>query len=244
MTTVSVLASPPDESSAVERLAGGPLDRAAATRLYEAMFADVCRAIERSGADLVVAISTEEDASRANGEFEDLLAENLTTPEAVEAVIRDGCDRTEAITGEVLRLHEAGVTSAAIVEPTAPFLARTNVDGAAMKLRSSEVVLGPGPGGRVYFAGFGEPIDLRDHLGPPAIEGLAGLANADRAVDFIPMQPIVEDAKDLPSAVAYLRARVAAGRRVPERTASVVADLGLAVHERDGSLVLAAEDGA
>jgi glycosyltransferase A (GT-A) superfamily protein (DUF2064 family) len=235
MTTVSVLAAPPAESTLVDRLSETVLDRAAATSLQEAMFADVCRAIERSGADLVVSMET-----AGGGDTDEQLParvrESLANPDAVEVRGREQTDRGEALTREVLRLHEEEVTSAAVVEPSAPFLARTIIDSAAMKLRSSEVVLGPAPDGRVYFAGFAEPVDASGRFQPPAIERLARLADDDRSVDFLPMLPVLERAPDLATAVAHVRARASAGRRVPEATAVTVADRGLTVREEDGEL--------
>src|SRR6056297_3465882 len=54
MTTVAVLADPPVEGFVLPELAGGPLDETEATALYTAMLSDVCRAVEASGAELLV----------------------------------------------------------------------------------------------------------------------------------------------------------------------------------------------
>lgn len=252
MTTASVLVSPPTESDVVDRLVAGPLDRDGAERLYVAMFADVCVAVEGSGADLVVAVEADGedgeddagDADEATAAVRAHLEDVLANPDEVEVEAREPRSGPEQFADEVLRLHEAGVTTAAIVEPTVPFLARRNVDSAAMKLRSSEVVLGPAPDGRVYFAAFSEPMDLRDALEPAPLEGLAGLAADDRSVDFVPMLPLLETAADLPTVLSYLRARVAAGRDVPKHTAEAVDEIGLTLDDEDGDLAIVAEDGA
>lgn len=242
MTTVSVLAAPPSQSATIDRLASDTLEREEAGRLYGAMLGDVCRAIERSGADLVIAVDPGEgDAEEADADVRERVEEALVEPEAVEYARQEGEDRPERLASEVLRLHETGATSAAVVEPSAAFLARTTVDSASMKLRSSEVVLGPTTEGRVFFAGFGEPMDLREALESPALESLADLASEDRSVDFLHVLPVIEGPDDLTTAIPLLRARVAAGRLVPERTAEVVAELGLAVAEREGDLTVVRE---
>ncbi len=64
-------------------------------------------------------------------------------------------------------LDREDVATVAAVEPTAALLNRQLIDSAAMKLRSSGVVLGPAAGGRVYYAGFGEPIDFEDSYATP-----------------------------------------------------------------------------
>jgi hypothetical protein len=240
MTTVSVIVEEPDRSSLVDRLAGSVLDRRDAVQLYEAMTADVCRAIERSGADGVLAVLGDEE-NVPNG-LATRMADVLEEPDAVEVVSREATDHSEALAGEVLRLHEEGVTSAAVVEPSTPFLARKDVDSASMKLRSSEVVLGPAPGGRVHFAGFAEPIDLGDRFSPPAIERLAELTEEGYGVDFLAMLPLLESERDLPTVIAHLRARVAAGRFVPQETAVTVADLELAVRDDGGELRVVREE--
>lgn len=244
MTTASVLVSPTAESDVVDRLAAGPLDRDGAERLYEAMIADVCLAIEGSGADLVVAVEADadEEADEATASVRSRLDGVLADPDAVDVESRELRSAPEQFASEVLRLHEDGVTTAAVVEPTAPFLARRNVDSAAMKLRSSEVVLGPAPDGRVYFAAFSEPMDLRDALDPTPLEGLAHLASDDRGVDFLPMLPLLEADGDLPTALSHLRARVAAGRDVPKHTAETVGDLDLALRNEDGDLTVVTEE--
>jgi glycosyltransferase A (GT-A) superfamily protein (DUF2064 family) len=118
------------------------------------------------------------------------------------------------------------------VTPGAAFLTRELVGSAAMKLRSSEVVLGPAADGRVYYAGFREPIDFTDAYEPPAVETLTDrAAEADLDVDFLPMTPLVETGSDLVTAVAHVRARLRAGRNVPPRTASFVDEHGLGVAE-------------
>lgn len=239
MTTVSVLASPSGSADLVDRLGGEVLGPEEAGRLYEAMLADACRAVERSGADLVVRV----DGQDPEGVIEDLKP-TLEAPDEMEVVAHEAAARSEALASEVLRLQETGVRTAAVMEPSGAFIARRTVDSASMKLRSSELVVGPAPGGRVYFAGVAEPLDLRDRFERPAMESLAGVADEDRGVDFLPMLPVLDRAADLPTVVATLRARGSAGRSVPERTAGVVTDLGLAVSAADGELAVVREGAA
>jgi glycosyltransferase A (GT-A) superfamily protein (DUF2064 family) len=125
-------------------------------------------------------------------------------------------------------LEREGVQTAAAVTPAAAFLARQHVDSAAMKLRRSDVVLGPTTGGGVYYAGFAQPIDFTDAYAPPAIESLVErAAAADLDTDLLPMLPTLERPGDIETVLPLIRARKAAGLRVPARTASVLADLNL-----------------
>jgi len=239
MTTIAVLADPPRAGLVATDLAAtSPLTEAEAAEWYAAVLKDVLVAIDRSGGDLLV-----------NYRPDDLLPDESVTGTASEAAVRavaasalDDLDgvRFEPQVGSTVAaragntvthlLREEGVVSAAVVEPTIPFLTRPLIDSAAMKLRRSEVVLGASTRGRVYYAGFTEPIDFSDAFAHPALETLTERGrDAESEVDFLPMQPVVETGEDLLDALPLLNARVAAERPVPVHTATVAADLGLQV---------------
>jgi len=132
-------------------------------------------------------------------------------------------------------LREEGADSVAVVTPTAPLLSRTTVDAAAMKLRTTDVVLGPGTNGRTYYAGFTEPIDFDGAFAPPSLPTLAERGrDAGRSVEFIETAPVLEAGEDLFDVVPALRARFAAERVVPEYTAAFVHEHGLDVVVEDG----------
>lgn len=251
MTVVAVLADPPREGHVLRTLVEtSPLSPADAARLYEALFRDTVAAVDRSAGDLLVNYAPEGDLP------EDVRGE--TPPEAqLRAIAFDEIDdresrdavRFEPQVGSTLAaragntathlLREEGASSVAIVRPTAPFLVRTVLDSASMKLRRSSVVLGPAPGGRVYYAGFGEPIDFTDAWAPPALSTLADRAtDADCDVDFVEMQPTIETGQDLAAALVQLRARVAAERIVPVNTATVLSELDVDVAVEDGEPTL------
>jgi hypothetical protein len=244
MTTIAVLADPPREGLVATDLAATtPLSEAEAAEWYTAVLKDILVAIDRSGGDLLV-----------NYRPDDLLPDDHVTDTASEAAVRavaasalDDLDdvRFEPQVGSTVAaragntvthlLREEGVVSAAVVEPTNPFLTRTLIDNAAMKLRRSEVVLGASTRGRVYYAGFTEPIDFADAFADPALETLTARGrDAEFDVDFLPVQPVVETGADLLDALPLLNARVDAERPVPVHTATVAADLGLQV-ARDGA---------
>jgi glycosyltransferase A (GT-A) superfamily protein (DUF2064 family) len=248
MATVAVLAEPPLEGHVLPDLCrAGPLSESEAARLYSAMLGDVCRAVQHGGADLLV---NYRDPDQVPGDVDS----ERSLRELLDGVLKSpGEARYEVQVGETFAgragntvthlLERESVDTAAVVEPTAPFLAREQIGSAAMKLRSSEVVLGPTTDGRVYYAGFAEPIDFTDAYASPAIETLTGRArDADLDVDFLPMLPVVETTDDLLTALAQLSARERAGRIVPDRTAGVVDDLGLAVTEDDGALQVTRSD--
>jgi hypothetical protein len=249
MTTIAVLADPPREGLVAADLAAtSPLTEADAAEWYAAVLKDVCVAVDRSGGDLLV-----------NYRPDDLLPDDHVTGTASEAAVRavvasalDDLDdvRFEPQVGSTVAaragntvthlLREEGVTSAAVVEPTIPFLTRPLVDNAAMKLRRSEVVLGVSTRGRVYYAGFTEPIDFTDAFAAPPLETLTAKGrNEGHEVDFLPIQPVVETGDDLCDALPVLNARVDAERAVPVHTATVADDLGLRVaYEEAGPRVV------
>lgn len=248
MTTLAVLADPPREGLVLPRLAGtSPLSPAEATDLYAAMLKDTFRAVARSGGELLV-----------NYRPDELLPEEFRTDERPEAEVRalaaDALDdlddvRFEKQVGSTFDaragntathlLDGEDVASVAVIEGDTPFLARKDIDSAAMKLRSSEVVLGPAEGGRVYFLGLTDALDFDGAYTPPELETLAHRgADAGHAIDFLPTLTKVETGRDLVSLVTTTNARKTAGRIVPEFTATFLDDLGLHVDVRDGERTL------
>lgn len=241
MTTVAVLADPPREGVVLRELVDDDvLTESQAVSLYRAMVGDVCAAVHDSGGDLLV-----------NYRPADQLPKGVDdTESALRSVVEDALDETGDIRYEVQvgstfaarvgntvthLLEREGVRTAAVVTPMAAFLARRHVDSAAMKLRRSEVVLGPTTDGRVYYAGFAEPVDFTDAFEPPTVETLVDRAGeAGLATDLLPMLPTVETVTDLRTVLPLLRARTAAGLWVPSRTAAVLSDLELDVDVIDG----------
>jgi len=239
MTTIAVLADPPREGLVATDLAAtSPLSEAETAEWYAAVLKDILVAVDRSGGDLLV-----------NYRPDDLLPDEAVTETTSEAAVRAvaasalddlGDVRFEPQVGSTVSaragntvthlLREEDVVSAAVVDPTGPFLTRAIVDNAAMKLRRSEVVLGTSTRGRVYYAGFTDPVDFTDALAEPALETLTARGrDAGGEVDFLPVQPVVETGDDLLDALPLLNARIDAERAVPVHTATVAADLGLRV---------------
>jgi hypothetical protein len=248
MTVVALLANPPREGLVGTAIAeSSPLSTAEAADLYEAQFRDAVLAVDRSGGDLLVNYP----------EPDDLPAEHRTdtSPEAeLRALVADTLGGTDAVRFErqvgssfgaragntvTHLLREEGADSVAVVTPTAPLLSRTIVDAAAMKLRTTEVVLGPSTDGRAYYAGFTEPIDFDGAFEAPALPTLAERGrDADRSVDFVQPSPSLETGADLLDVVPTLRARFAAERVVPDYTAAFVHEKGLDVASGDDGLRL------
>ncbi|QHS16456.1 hypothetical protein [Halopenitus persicus] len=253
MTVIAVLADPPREGLGYPSLpATSPLSAAEATELYEAVLRDLVRAVDRSGGDLLVNHPTEEQLPAD--------ARTGTDPEAelravVADVLGDASDaRFEPQVGSTFSaragntathlLREEGAGSVAIVTPATPFLSRSIIDAAAMKLRTATAVLGPSTAGRCHYAGFTEPIDFAGAFEPPSVQTLAERTrDAGGEVEFVRSLPTIETGRDLLDVVPLLRARFAAERIVPEHTAAFVHEHGLAVHEddADGELTLIRE---
>lgn len=247
MTTIAVLCDPPRPGLVLPNLVEtSPLTEREAADLYVAMLGDVVRAVTGSGGDLLVNYRPDESLPETHQTGAD--AEEAVR-EAVTAALDDPGDaRFERQVGQTFAgragntvthlLEQEGVSTAAIVEPTAAFLTRGEVDNAAMKLRRSEVVLGPAIGGRVYYAAFADTVDFADAYAPPAIETLTDRAvDAGLGVDFLPSLPVVRTGPDLASALALLGARRRADLPVPPSTAARLDDLGLDVVD-DGGLTL------
>jgi hypothetical protein len=243
MTTIAVVADPPREGLVAGDLAATtPLTEAECAELYAAMLRDVLVAVDRSGGDLLV-----------NYRPDDLLPDEHVADTPSEAAVRavaaaalDDLDdvRFEPQVGSSAAaragntvthlLREEGVTSAAVVETTAPFLTRPLIDNAAMKLRRAETVLGASTRGRFYYAGFTEPVDFADAFEPPELETLTERGRAaGHDVDFLPIQPVVETAADLFDVLPLLNARIEAERIVPANTAAVLDGVGLRI-DRSG----------
>lgn len=230
MTTVAVLADPPVGEVVLPSL-GEPLEEEVRVALYRAMLADVCEAIQRGGADLLVNYPSADRSSASDPEaaLRGALDDELDDPARYEVQV--GETYAGRVGNTLTHLLESeDEETVAVVEPTAVLLRREHIGSAAMKLRSSEVVLGPTPDAGVYFAGFGEPVDFADAFATPAVETLTDRAvDGGLSVDFLPMVPTVSDLASLRTVVAVVRARLAAGRNVPPRTAARVEERGLAV---------------
>jgi glycosyltransferase A (GT-A) superfamily protein (DUF2064 family) len=248
MTVIAVLADPPRPGLVLPRLAEtSPLSPAAAADCYEALLRDTVSAVDASGGDLLVNYRPDEDLpaafvpddADAEAELRTLVADELGGAADVRFERQVGSTESARAGNTVTHLlREEEVQTAAVVRGTAPFLGRTVVDNAAMKLRRSAVVLGPSTRGRTYYAGFAEPVDFTDALGAGELPTLAERA-ADAGVDadFLPMGPVVEDETDLRSVLPMLEARRQAGRIVPSNLAAFVTETGLGV-DADGTVVV------
>lgn len=237
MTTVAVLADPPVEGVVCQQLLDStPLSAAEGVALYEAMLTDVCRAVEASGAQLLVNYRPREHLD---------LDESVSPKTQVEAVVSEAVDAPDGVRYEVQvgssfaaragntvthLLEQEDEGSVHVCEPTVPLVSRQSIDSASMKLRRSSVVVSPAAGGRVGYAGFADPIDFEGAYDTPAVESLVDSAiDAGVDADFLPGIQPVRTATDLATVVAEVRARERAGRIHPTATADVIDRLGLQV---------------
>lgn len=244
MTLVVVLAAPPRAGLVVPRLADtSPLSADEAADCYAAMLADAVAAADASGGDVLV-----------NYRDDDAIPDEFVDPDepavdAVRAVVDRAVDDPDSIRLETQvgstydgrvgntvthLLREEGENSVLVLDGTAPMIGRKDIDSAAMKLRRSDVVVGPATDGRVWTAAFCEPIDFDGAYATPAVETLVDrAADADLDVDFLPNYRAVETGDDLADVVSLVRARARAGRIVPEHTTEFVREHGLHVVDGD-----------
>lgn len=238
MTTVAVFVRPPESGTVLSNCVdAGAVTTAEATDLYRALTRDVCAAVEASGGDLLVNYRPVNETDPTSGEEDpDALAavtsavdEALADPDGARYEVQVGSSFSARAGNTVTHLLEReAVKSAAVLRPTAGLIERRHLDSAAMKLRQSEVVLGPATDGLVSFAAFTQPIDFEDAFVPPEVETLAARANdAGHDVGLIEMLPVADSVGGLATLVSQIRARQRAGLWVPQYTSSVIEDLGL-----------------
>ena len=251
MTVIAVMALPPREGLVLPALSEtSPLSSAAAAELYEASLVDTIRAIDRSGAELLINYPESDQLPDAHQTDTEPVAELRAV--VADALEDSGDVRFEPQVGSTFSaragntvthlLREEDAASVAVIRGTAPLLSRTMIDEAAMKLRTNDVVLGPTTEGRVYYAGFTEPIDFAEGFEGVELQRLADrAADADLSTAFLRSSPVIETGADLRTLLPELRARIAAERIVPERTAAFVHDHGLAVVDTDDGLELVAD---
>ncbi|GAB3664078.1 hypothetical protein [Halopiger thermotolerans] len=222
-----------------------PLTAADAATLYEAAVADVLHAVASSGGDLLVNYRDAEtlpDEFTGAGftdpetEIRELAAAALENTDDVRFERQVGSTHAARVGNSVTHLlerEEAG--SVGVLEPTAPLVSRSEIDGAAMSLRRYDAVLGPSTGGRAYFAGFTEPIDFSDAYATPALSTLADRGeDAGLKLGFAPTVPDVRSESGLCTTIAGLEARRAAERPGAPATAAVADEYGLEVGEGSG----------
>jgi len=253
MTDVAVLVDPPRAGLVAQGLADAtPLSEDQAVDLYEASVEDTLLAVAASGGELLVNYRPEETIPEAHRRDEGTAEETIRAmvDEALDATDHDADDvRFEPQVGSTFSaragntvthlLEEEDATSAAVTRGLVPLLERTHVDNAAMKLRRSEVVLGPTPGGSVGYAGFADTVDFEDAFAEPALETLTDRGvDAGHDVDYVPLLPRVDTSDGLATLVSTIRARARAERSVPPFTAGLVDDYGLHVASRDGQTEL------
>ena len=243
MTVHALVVEPPRPGRALPGFVeGGPLDEDGAATLAAAAIRDAAVAATESGGDLLVNYPPAErldgdeggdgdDDPAPEAALRDLLSDAVGDLDDVRFEVQVGGSFAARAGNAVTHLLDReGVDSVAVLDGRAPTLDRTTLDEAAMRLRRSAVVLGPAPGGRVAYAGFGAPVEFDGAWTPPALETLADRGrDAGHDVDFLPVHPRLDDPAGLATVVSLVRARRTAGRRVPAHTAAAIEDLGLRV---------------
>ncbi|WP_254523121.1 hypothetical protein [Natrinema caseinilyticum] len=239
---VVVPVDPPRDGLVLQSLAEqSPLSDAETASLYEAALADVLWAVARSGGDLLVNYRDAETLPEAQAdgdpeaEIRSLVSNALGETADVRFERQVGSSRSARVGNTVTHLLEReDAQSVGVLDPTVPLVNRTEIDGAAMSLRRHDVVLGPSTGGRIYFAGFSQPIDFTDAYATPELPTLARRGTeAGLGVGFAPMLPTVTSPVGLQTTIAGIEARQAADRPGAEATAALVDDLGLSIGEGD-----------
>ncbi|RQG90216.1 hypothetical protein EA462_09525 [Natrarchaeobius halalkaliphilus] len=250
MIVVVPVAPPRTDLACASLVETTPLTDAQAVALYEAAVTDVLRAAAASGGDLLVNYRDEgtipdgvggtggaktDEAGGSTADPEDevrtLVGDALESVEDVRFERQVGSSHAARIGNTVTHLLEredAGTVG--VLEPTAPLVGRSEIDSASMSLRRYDAVLGPSSGGRVYFAGFCDPIDFTDAYATPSLATLArGVEAAGLNLGFAPVVPTIATESGLCATIAALEARRIAGRPGATATGRAVDELGLTV---------------
>lgn len=241
MAITAVLLEPPRPGLVLpELVATTPLSENEAATLYGAMAKDVLRTVERSGGELLLNYRDEETLpdehvsgdTDAETAVRSLAADALSDPDAPRYEVQVGSTRARRAGNTATHLLETeSADSVSILDPRAPTVARTDLDGAAMSLRTSETVIGPTTGGRAFYHGMTDPIDFDGAYDPPAVSTITRRAvEAGHDASFMSMHPLVETATDLATLLAVVEARVTAGNPAPEATTEALYDLDLRVN--------------
>jgi hypothetical protein len=241
MTAVAVLADPPREGLVLPDLPERtPLSAADAVAIYEAAVLDTVAAVQNSGGELILNYRDEDTLPEAHAvgdaraEIDGLLED--AGYDDVRLEVQVGSTPAARVGNTITHLLEREAErTAAVLRPSAALVSRGTIDEAAMKLRRHEAVLGPSTAGRVYYAGFAEPVNFEDALVHPALETLTErVVAAGASADFLPALPSIATPVGLAETVATIRSRQTTGLVVPERTAAVIEELGLRV-DPDGA---------
>ncbi|MFW6458714.1 MAG: hypothetical protein ACOCY6_04805 [Halodesulfurarchaeum sp.] len=228
MTTVVVLAADPREGGPLADLLEAGLDPAHGARLYRALLGDIFGVLARSTVEILINYPSEESLEP----LREIAAEAMPADryEAVRFEPQVGSDRS-AIAGNAIThlLREEGTQSAAVLDPRAPLLERSIVDEVALKVRRSDVVLGPSGSG-VFLAAFAEPIDFTDVFEGPALSAIAERAEEEGlTIDFARTRRIVDTPADLAVVAERIRSRLLAEKPVPHRFTRALAETPLEI---------------
>ena len=202
-------------------------------RLYEAGIVDVVRAVDACGGDLLVnyrddrVAADDEPGSGLPSVVGNVVEEAIGDTDAARYEPQVGSTRSARIGNTVTHLLEReGATSVGVLDPLAPLVERTQIDAAAMALRRHDVVLGPGSGDSIYLSGFSTPIDFTDAYEQRPLTRLARRSeDGGLKTGFVPSVPTLDASAGLSATRAWITAREAADRTVPEATSAVLAGL-------------------
>ncbi|MFC3958248.1 hypothetical protein [Halovivax cerinus] len=235
---VVVPVDPPWAECASSRLSiADQLDDSAVEALYEASVTDVLNTAHASGGQLLVNYRDGETLPETDRPDDPEaacrdLVEGALGSEEVRFERQVGSTHAARMGNTVTHLLEReDAASVCVVDPLAPLVRRSDVDGVPMKARRDAIVLGSDGAGDVYLAAFTDPIDFEDGFEFPALSTLADRAAATGLpIGFTPMVPRLTTVTGLAATIAGIDARRAAGDPIPESTATAIDRLELDAH--------------
>ncbi|AOW79913.1 hypothetical protein HTSR_0723 [Halodesulfurarchaeum formicicum] len=239
MTTVVLVADPPVEGIACQRLLEETeLTPADGLELYRALLGDTMETLARSTIDILVNYPTAEGlpaGADPEADLREIAAEAMSADRLADVRFEPQVGSNfSAIAGNAIThlVRDEGRQSAAALRPCVPRLARSVVDEATLNLRRDDVILGPAARGDVYFAGFAEPIDFEDAFETRPIEELTRRATeADLDVGFVQQRTVLDSPADFRTVRSRIEADHLAGKPVPERFWNVIQERGIEVED-------------
>lgn len=177
--------------------------------LFHAACADAASAVEESGGELYLAITTQEPPTgqRDARAFADELADTVLDEDAtiLDVPGEDGVPDTTQTLASVRADSDAA--SVAVLDPRVPLIGRQHLDTAAMRLRRNDVVIGPTPTGGCYFVGTSLAADALPRVWDTDIDATTrALAETDNALGFIAILPRLAHADTISGITALVNA--------------------------------------
>ena len=183
-----------------------PLSREQTTAILDGVVQDGLRAAHESGGPLSIWIDestrTVSEWNDPRGHARNLIEGALPSDAPMPEIDTESPTEYAAIAAAIERTNEA---SGAVLIPGTPFVQRRHIDEAAMRLRQTDVVLGPATAGTWYLFGHREEVEFSYPEDSYLSSTIARQATAsDYSMNLLRTLPGIWDGNSLADAVTTL----------------------------------------